>query len=256
MHPVLFKIGNLTIYTYGALMATAILCGLLLALYRGKKRGFNTDNIIDIALYGIIGGLIGAKLLFFIAEAPTILKNPSSILGMIKEGFVVYGAIIGGVFAGYIYCKVKNINFLKHFDLVAPSIALAQGIGRLGCFSAGCCYGKEVHNFPLAVTFKISEYAPNNVPLYPTQLMSSFGNFLIAVALLIFASKERKDGKVAGLYMILYSIGRFIIEFFRDDPRGNVGILSTSQFICIFVLIGGIIIYNFDRIKKSPASHD
>ncbi|MCX7884044.1 MAG: prolipoprotein diacylglyceryl transferase [Caloramator sp.] len=256
MHPILFKIGKLTIASYGVLMSLAIVCALLLGLYRGEKRGFNTDYIIDIALYGIIGGLIGAKLLFFIAEMPTIFKDPSSIKYMIKEGFVVYGAIIGGAVSAYIYCRTKKISFIKHFDLLAPSIALGQGIGRIGCFCAGCCYGREAHNFPFAVTFKISDYAPNNVPLYPTQLMSSFGNFFIAAMLLVFASKKRDDGKIAGLYMILYSIGRFIIEFFRNDPRGSIGILSTSQFICIFVLIGGIIIYNFDRIIKSPASHD
>lgn len=177
MHPVLFKIGSITIYSYGVLMALAILSALLLTIYRGKKRGFNTDNITDIALYGIIGGLIGAKLLFFIAEAPYILKNPSSIISMIKEGFVVYGAIIGGALAGYIYCKVKNLNFLEHFDLVAPAIALAQGIGRIGCFCAGCCYGREAHNFPLAVTFKISEYAPNNIPFIQPSLCQALAIF-------------------------------------------------------------------------------
>lgn len=254
MYPELLKIGRFTIYSYGFMMALGIISAILLSLYRGKKRGFNTDYIIDIALYGIIGGLIGAKLLYFITEAPYILKNPAVLKDMLTGGFVLYGAIIGGALAGLIYCRIKKISFLKHFDLMAPAIAVAQGLGRIGCFFAGCCYGKETTG-AFSIVFKNSNYAPNNVKLYPTQLMSSAGDFLIAGLLLIFASKERFDGQTAGLYMILYSIGRFFIEFLRDDPRGKIGILSTSQFICIFVLIGGIIIYNMHRMK-SPASHD
>jgi phosphatidylglycerol:prolipoprotein diacylglycerol transferase len=94
------------------------------------------------------------------------------------------------------------------------------------------------------VIFKNSPYAPNGVKIQPTQIYSSLGDFLIAAVLLYFASKPRRDGRVAGLYMILYSIGRFLVEFLRDDPRGNVAFLSTSQFICIFILISGIIVYS------------
>lgn len=249
MFPELFKIGSITIYSYGLMMALAIIAALFLTLYRGKRRGFNTEVVADLGLYGVIGGLIGAKLLYFITMAKDIINSPSAILGMFTGGFVVYGAILGGVGAGYIYCRIKKLNFLEHFDLVVPSLALAQGIGRIGCLLAGCCYGKETNSF-IGIVFKHSLYAPNGVRLIPTQIFSSIGDFLIALILLLYAKKQRDDGQVAGLYMILYGIGRFIIEFLRNDPRGNVGILSTSQFICIFILIGGIILMKFDKITN------
>lgn len=250
MFPELFKIGPITIYSYGVMMALGIILALLLALYRGKRRGFNLDVVTDISFYAIIGGVIGAKLLYFITEAQYIIKRPGSILDMLSGGFVVYGAILGGIAGAYIYCRVKKVNFLEHFDLLVPSLALAQGIGRIGCLLAGCCYGRETNNFT-GIIFSHSSYAPNGVRIYPTQIFSSLGDFLITFILLVFARSQRKNGQVAGLYMVLYSIGRFFIEFLRDDPRGRIGMLSTSQFICIFILIGGIIMLYNDRIKAS-----
>lgn len=250
MHPILFKIGPITIYTYGFLMAVAIISAVLLTAYRAEKRGYDKNIIYDLAFYGIIGGLVGAKLLYIIAEAPTVFKNPKSILYMLTSGFVVYGALIGGVLAGYIYCKKKGLNFLKMFDLAAPSMALAQSIGRQGCHFAGCCYGRPTDS-PFGVIFKESPFAPNGVKLIPTQEISSLGNLIIFLILLNYSKKERSDGKVAGLYILLYSIGRFIIEFFRGDFRGNVGPLSTSQFISIITFVIAIIFLNLDKIKRN-----
>ena len=254
MFPELFKIGPITIYSYGVMMALGIIMAMLLALYRGKRRGFDLDVITDISFYGILGGIIGAKLLYFITEAQSIIKRPGAILDMLSGGFVVYGAILGGIAGGYIYCRVKKINFLEHFDLLVPSLALAQGIGRIGCLLAGCCYGAETNSF-IGIVFSRSSYAPNGIKIYPTQIISSLGDFLITIILLVFAKTQRKNGQVAGLYMVLYSIGRFFIEFLRDDPRGKIGMLSTSQFICIFILIGGIIMLYKDRIKASIHKH-
>ncbi|SEF38570.1 phosphatidylglycerol:prolipoprotein diacylglycerol transferase [Caloramator fervidus] len=248
MHPILFKIGPITIYTYGFLMAVAIISGIIIASYRGEKIGIKKDIIYDLSFYGILGGLIGAKLLYFIAEAKTIFKNPKEILYMLTSGFVVYGALIGGVLTGYIYCKVKGINFLKMFDLLAPSMAFAQGVGRLGCFFAGCCYGKPT-DLPIGVVFKNSPFAPNGVKLIPTQLISSIGNFIIFTILILYSKKERKQGKVAALYMLLYSIGRFLIEFLRGDFRGNVGPFSTSQFISIIVFLLSLLLLNYERLR-------
>lgn len=250
MHPILFKIGNITIYTYGFMMAIGIISAIFITVYRGKKIGIDSDTIFDLAIYGVIAGILGAKLLFIIAEAPYILKNPAVLKDMITGGFVVYGAIIGGVLAGYLFCRIRKIDFLTLFDLVAPSLVLAQGIGRIGCFSAGCCYGRKTTS-PFGIVFHNSPFAPNGVRLIPTQLISSLGDFIIAAILFYFAKKEHKKGQVAGLYMILYSIGRFLVEFLRDDPRGNVLNLSTSQFICIFVFAAGIMLYNKERLKRS-----
>lgn len=253
MHPELFKIGPISVKSYGTMIAIGIVFAIYLAIIRAKKREIDDEPIIDIAIYGILGGVIGAKLLFIITELPNIIKNPPDFKEFILYGFVLYGAIIGGALAAYIYCRSKKIKFLTYFDLVAPSIAFAQAFGRIGCFLAGCCYGKET-SCSLGVEFHNSPFAPNNIRLHATQLYSSIGDFIIGIILIIFASKERKRGQVGGLYMILYSIGRFMVEFLRGDPRGNVLIFSTSQFICLLVFLGGIILFNIDKIK-APASH-
>ncbi|CDF57201.1 prolipoprotein diacylglyceryl transferase [Thermobrachium celere] len=250
MHPILFRIGNITIYSYGFMMVVGILSAILLTIYRAKKQGISEDVVMDIAIYGVIAGIIGAKLLFLIAEAPYIFKNPAVLKDMITGGFVVYGALIGGVLAAYIYCRIKKVDFLKMFDIAAPSIAIAQGFGRIGCLFAGCCYGRETTS-PFGIVFKNSPFAPNGVKLIPTQIISSVGDFLIGFILLYFSTKTNKKGQVAGLYMILYSVGRFFVEFLRNDPRGNVLFLSTSQFICIFVFIIGIYVFNIDKLRRS-----
>ncbi|MBZ4664415.1 MAG: prolipoprotein diacylglyceryl transferase [Caloramator sp.] len=250
MHPILFRIGNITIYSYGFMIAVGILSAVIISMYRARRVGISDDVVLDIAIFGVLGGVIGAKLLFIIAEAPYVIKNPVVLKDMIKGGFVVYGGLIGGVLVAYIYCRKKKVDFLKMFDVAAPAIAVAQGFGRIGCFSAGCCYGKETTS-PLGVVFKNSPFAPNGVRLIPTQLISSLGNFLIAAVLFYFSKKAKHNGQVAGLYMILYSVGRFMVEFLRDDPRGNVLFFSTSQFICIFVFIVGVFVYNFHKLKRS-----
>jgi phosphatidylglycerol:prolipoprotein diacylglycerol transferase len=181
----------------------------------------------------LLSGFVGAKLLYCIIEYKVILDNPWQALS--GSGFVVYGGIISGILAAAIYCKLKQISFFSFFDLAVPSIALAQGFGRIGCFLAGCCYGCET-NSAFGIVFRNSSIAPNGVKLIPPQLLSSAGDFMLAAILLMYARKERKQGRVGALYLILYSIGRFAIEFFRNDYRGSIGRLSTSQFLSLIVL--------------------
>lgn len=164
---------------------------------------------------------------------------------------MVYGGIIGGILAAWIYCKVAKLKFMKYFDLVMPSVALAQGFGRIGCFLAGCCYGKETES-AFHIIFHDSAYAPNNVPLIPTQLISSGLDFLNCIFLMWFAGKKKGDGQVAGLYLVCYSVGRFVLEFFRGDlERGSVGSLSTSQFIAIFTAVAGVVLFFWFGKRKT-----
>lgn len=192
-----------------------------------------------IAILGLIFGMLGAKLLFFITEIKDILEDPSILLSL-SEGFVVYGGIIGGIFGAYLYCRWKKLPVWKYFDIAAPSLALAQGFGRIGCFMAGCCYGRETSAW-YGVTFEHSPFAPNHVSLIPTQLISSAADFLHFFLLLWITKKRKTEGIVVSFYLIFYSIGRFLIEMLRNDPRGSVSFLSTSQFISIFTLIIGIL---------------
>jgi len=248
MKPVLFEIWGIKIYGYGTMIAIGIMVAVILFSKRAKKKGYDEEKTLDMSILAVVLGVIGGKLLYIITEIKNIVGNPINLkeLGM---GFVVYGAIIGGILGAYLYCRRRKWNTLKVFDIVIPSLPLAQGFGRIGCFFAGCCYGAETTS-PLGVVFKEGAMAPLGVHLHPTQIYSSIFDFVLGGFLLWYSKKERKDGRIFSMYIIIYSIGRFSVEFLRNDPRGNVGVLSTSQFISIFVLIIGIVIFNLDKIKK------
>ncbi|AAO34897.1 prolipoprotein diacylglyceryl transferase [Clostridium tetani] len=248
MKPVLFELFGLKIYGYGAMIALGILAAVILLDKRSKKRGYNEDHIFNMAIVGIIGGILGGKLLYIIVDIKNIIDNPE-ILKDLGNGFVIYGAIIGGAISVYLYCKKKNWDVLKMLDLVVPSVALAQGFGRIGCFLAGCCYGKPT-KLPIGVMFTNSPFAPSNIHLHPTQIYSSIFDFLLAFFLLWYSRKAEKSGRVFSLYVIIYGVGRVIVEFLRGDPRGNVSMLSTSQFISLFTIIIGIFVFNIDRFRK------
>ena len=237
----LFSLGPFTVYGYGLMIAIGILAAYVTAEYRAKKHGLDPDKIFYLVIWAVVGGFAGAKVLYFLTRLKDIMENPKVLLDL-ADGFVVYGGIIGGIFSAMAYCKIKKMPFLKYFDLVMPSVALAQGFGRIGCFLAGCCYGRETDS-ALGIVFHNSSYAPNNVKLLPTQLISSGLDFLLCAVLILLDRKKKGDGQIAGAYLVLYSIGRFILEFYRGDLiRGNVGALTTSQFIAIFVALAGVIL--------------
>ena len=249
----LFSIGPLTIHGYGLMIAVGILCCIALGVYRAKKKSMNDEAVIYIDILGVICGFIGAKLLYVIVEFDRFIESPAQVLG--SEGFVVYGGIITGALSAVFYCRKKNLIFLEYFDLLSPSIALAQGFGRIGCFLAGCCYGKETECF-LGVTFPEGSLAPSGVKLLPTQLFSSAGDFLIMAVLLLYSRKSKQTGNTGALYLLLYGIGRFLIEFLRSDERGSVGFLSTSQFISVGIVIVSILLFNRRRIFPGTKNSD
>lgn len=242
MKDTLFTLGPIAIHGYGLMIAIGIAAAYLMAEYRAKKMELNHELIIDLTIWCAVGGLLGAKLLYIITQLKAIIADPKMLLDT-ADGLVVYGGIIGGTLCGYLFCKKHKLKFLQYFDLVMPSIALAQGFGRIGCLLAGCCYGLET-NSPLGIVFHESCYAPNNVRLIPTQLISSCFNFVHFFILAYLSKKVKAEGQVAGLYFIFLGIGRFVIEFFRGDlERGFIGILSTSQFISVFFIIFGCTLY-------------
>ena len=254
----ILETGPVTIHGYGLMIAIGILSAILVAGIRAKRsKHLSVDLIYAIALVALIFGFIGAKLLYVIVELRAFIDNPMNVLS--GSGFVVYGGIVLGTLAVIVYCRIKKVNFLEYFDLLAPSISIAQGFGRLGCLLAGCCYGRETDSI-FGIIFHDSPIAPNNIKLIPTQIMSSAGNFTIAIMLIIFAQKNKKHGRVGALYLILYSVGRFIVEFFRNDFRGTIWFMSTSQFISIFILLLGLFMFfkkkPFFKIKDQSSSDD
>jgi phosphatidylglycerol:prolipoprotein diacylglycerol transferase len=254
MHNELLKIGPFTIYGYGLMIAIGAISAYLVSEYRAKRKGMQYELIFSLFWWALGGGILGAKLLYLITQIKVILADPKVLLD-VSEGFVVYGGIIGGIFGGYLFIRRHKLNFFEYFDLVMPSIALAQGFGRMGCIFAGCCYGVETKsNF--FIEFTESRYAPNNVHLVPTQPLSSALDFLNFIVLVLLSKRLKASGQVAGFYLIFYSAGRFILEFVRGDlERGTIGILSTSQFIAIFLfLIGvGIVIVRGIQARKAAS---
>ena len=250
MYNDLFSIGPVTIHGYGLMIGIGFIVGLFVGDWLAKKKGIDGDHVFSLAIWILILGFLAGKLLFIITIIPDIIAG-NATLGQIGNGFVVYGGIIAALPIGLIYCKRKKISFLSMGDCIAPATAVVQGFGRIGCFLAGCCYGVETDSW-FHVTFTHSDYAPNNVPLIPTQLISSAANFLNFAVLMVAMKKCKKPGQVFALYLINYSIGRFIIEFFRGDLiRGQVGVLSTSQFISIFILAFGIWFYFYNTKRKA-----
>lgn len=253
MYNDLFSIGPVTIHGYGLMIGIGIVLAFIAGTYLTKKKGIDADELFNLTTISVIGGFACAKVLFCIVEWDSFVKNPLGTLG--SSGFVVYGGIIGGILLCALYCKIKKLPFWKYFDTVLPAVAIAQGFGRIGCFLAGCCYGRETDSF-VGIAFHNSKFAPNDVKLIPTQLFSSAGCFIMAAVLFAYSRKERKDARTGALYLIMYSIGRSVIEYFRNDYRGAIGILSTSQFISIFILIAGIILFvKPDILVKDVKEH-
>jgi phosphatidylglycerol:prolipoprotein diacylglycerol transferase len=244
----LLKLGPITIYGYGLMIAIGIIAAYLTVEYRARKLKLDPEQIFSLSIWAVVGGIIGSKVLYYLTILNVVISHPEILLSF-SDGFVVYGGIIGGVAGGYLYCRKAKLRFLKYFDLVIPSVALAQGFGRIGCFLAGCCYGRETGSV-FGIVFHESAFAPNNISLIPTQLISSALDFLNFFALIIIARKAKADGQVAAFYMIFYSIGRFMLEYYRGDlDRGNVGSFSTSQFISIFILFTGLAVLLFNKFN-------
>lgn len=257
MHNDLLTIGKFTLHGYSVMIALGFLVAMVLCLLRAKKKNVNGDVITDIGLIGVVAGFLGAKILYIIVSYKELFANPKNVIGFpqIFAGFVAYGGIIFGFLAILVYAKIKKINAAEYLDFMIPFIAMVQGFGRIGCFLAGCCYGGPTDSF-LGVTFP-APHQMAGIKVWPTQLFSAAGDFAICGILLLFSMKKRKKGMVSVLYVILYAVGRFIVEFFRADERGFIALgnasLSTSQFISLLVLpiaIGVGILINLPRESK------
>jgi 5,10-methenyltetrahydrofolate synthetase len=176
-----------------------------------------------------------------------------------NSGFIVYSGLIGGILCGWVIMCIKKQSFLVYFDLAAPSIAVAQGFGRIGCYLAGCCYGRPTTS-PFGAVFRNSDFVPPSLrltPLIPTQLISSAGNFAMMAILLLYARRKPKSGRVGGLYIVLYAVGRFFIEFWRGDAqRGALGALSTSQVVALVMLLPGIYLLIAPSLPKKEGEKE
>lgn len=238
MYPVLLQIGFFKIFTYGLFVASGFFVAIVLAANRAKEEGMDQQQILDLCFYILVSSIVGARILYIIVEYKYFLAKPLDAFKFWNGGLVFYGGLIGAVGVSIYYLRKNQLPIWKVGDIMAPSIAIGQSIGRWGCFFAGCCYGVRT-DVPWAIIFTDPRaLAPLDVPLHPTQIYDSLNTFLIYLFLIWLRKRKTFDGQVFWVYGILYSIGRFVVEIFRGDDRGYAvaEMLSTSQFIGIFTL--------------------
>jgi phosphatidylglycerol:prolipoprotein diacylglycerol transferase len=233
MYPELFSIGNFTIYTYGVLVALGFFMGMQY-IVKYSKNIITKQQVYDFLFYVILVGIIGARIFYVLLDIPYYLSHPLEIIQVWKGGLVYYGGFVAVLIFAFFYCKHKKFNIVKLVDVFAPALALGHFFGRIGCFFSGCCYGKNTDCF-LAIAHK-----------HPTQLYEALGNLIIFVILHKFLQQKHKDGYVFVLYMVLYSILRFGVEFFRGDDRGIfIFGLSPAQNISIIIfMIAMTLVFN------------
>jgi phosphatidylglycerol:prolipoprotein diacylglycerol transferase len=275
MYPELFRIGNFPINTYGVLLALAFLSALLIAAHLAGRDGLPRERIYDLGLWMLLAALVGSKVLMLFTE-PGYRENPWHLISLdfLRSGGVFYGGFLGAVLTGYFLIKRYGLPWWRTADAFAPGIALGSALGRQGCFAAGCCWGKPT-TLGWGMHFTQAGHDITGVPtivaqlddpaqrvfwseklggllaplhLHPTQLYESFAALAIFFLLFWLHRHRRFSGQVILCYAVLYGAARFTIEFFRDDPRGDIlGLttltgLSTSQMISLIVGLSGLVI--------------
>jgi phosphatidylglycerol---prolipoprotein diacylglyceryl transferase len=238
------QIGKIQIATYGLMIMLGFICAVLVGIVIGKSKRLKSEDVLFAFFYGIVGVVVGGKVLYILVSLPDLIqyrelifRSKETLISILQGGFVFYGGLLGGLYGIYRYCRRYNISLSNMFYAVIPTIPLLHGIGRLGCFAAGCCYGIEHHGI-FQVTFSHSPVAPNLVPLFPVQLVESIVNFLIFILLCYLVVKGKETTELALSYGICYGVMRFVLEFFRGDQlRGILFGLSTSQWISLILIL-------------------
>ena len=264
MFPVIFSIGSFTLHTYGLLVASGIFLGIYTATRLAPRAGLESDVFWNLGVYVALAGLVGSKLMMLVFDWRYYAEDPSRFfsLSTLQAG----GSILGGLVAAFLVAAVvlyrEKVSFPLAGDVAAPGIAVGQAVGRMGCFAAGCCWGKPTE-VPWAVTFT-NEYSaqvvgvPLNVALHPTQLYEVFLSGSILVVLLWMWKRRRFNGQIFASYLLLYPVARFGLEFFRNDPRGAFHFqnsLSTPQLISIVLFVVGLLFWwlqRNDRVESQP----
>ncbi len=257
MYPEIFHISFL--HTYGFLVAAAFLAALWMAGRLARRAGLNAEAVTNLGIYCALAALGGAKLMMFIVELPRYVQHPGDIFSWdtLQSGGVFYGGLLASLAVAWWYIRKSKLPGWKTADVFAPAIALGHGIGRLGCFTAGCCWGVESH-LPWSVTFTNPAAhdlvgVPLNTPLHPTQLYEAFAEFTIFGILYWRSKKAHATGAIIGLYLMLYSAARFTVEFFRVHEQGNLwgGPLDTSQWISLGLFAAGAVILFKPRMNTN-----
>lgn len=262
MYPVLFDLGQFTIGTYGLFYAIGFLLALRLAVGYARRDEIPPGRIVDLGIVTLIAGFIGAKLLLYVLDAGYYLKNPMQMLYNLRSAGVFYGGFALALLAALWYIRRHRLPLGRVFDLAAPALALGQGVGRIGCFAAGCCYGTSC-DLPWAVTFTNARAfeltgAPLGVALHPSQLYHALANFFVLAVTMVAMRKRRFDGQVFWIYILVYALLRAVVEMFRGDTARGLffgGALSTSQMIALpGIVLAAIMLFVLARRAREPRS--
>jgi phosphatidylglycerol---prolipoprotein diacylglyceryl transferase len=258
MYPEFFHLTFL--HTYGVLVSLAFLAALWVTGRLARRAGLDYDNVVNLGIYCGLSALVGAKLMLFIVDFGYYSEHPSEIFtfGTLRAGGVFYGGFLAALAVSAWYLRKTRLPLLKTADVCAPGIALGHGIGRLGCFAAGCCWGLPTH-LPWAVTFTspvANDFVgvPLNVPLHPTQIYEALTEFAIFGILMRRVGKPHGAGDVISLYLVLYGTARFVVEFFRFHEQGQLwgGPFDTSQWISLALV--GIGLAHFVAARRRVAA--
>lgn len=254
MHPVAFQLGPLTIHWYGILIAVAFLAGVWTAGRRGVRDGLNPQRISDLAMWLLVGGIIGARALHIVSYWDEEFKGKPlwEIFKIQNGGLVFYGGLIGAAIAGIIFVKLKRLPLFKMADALAPSVALGSVFGRLGCLMTGCCYGTKC-DLPWAIRFP-EEHETHGLPVHPAQLYDSFANLLLYLGLAWLYRRKKFDGQVLAAFLIGYAILRSTVEIFRGDYQAgeiHAG-LTPGQLVSVAIVAIGIALLVF--LPRSAAT--
>lgn len=243
---------------YGLFIALGFIAVILYLSIQNYYKDIDFEMGLIILAIAVLSGGLAAKILYWITAPAdflilfdTKIELANRINYAFTSGFVFIGGLVGALIGILLFLKqFKELNKLMVFDLFAIAMPLFHTFGRIGCYMAGCCYGSQT-SCPIGITFPSESLAPAGISLFPTQLISAFGNFMITVILISLSRKNKEPGKLFALYLIFYSIGRIIIEFYRgDEIRGIYYGLSTSQWLGLPILIFGLLIYYNIRIRK------
>jgi len=246
MYPDLLTIGRFTIHTYGVCIALGALLGITLISHEAKKQGYDQQQVLDLTFYLLVAAIIGSRVFYIVLNLKYYVHHPLEIVMIWRGGLVFYGGFLLAFATCFLYLKKHNLPFWKTCDLLVPGLAIGEFIGRFGCFFAGCCYGKPTE-LPWAITFTHPHsLAKLGVPLHPTQLYSSLKALLIFFILISFRKYKKGDGQLTWIYILLYAIGRLIIENFRGDERGLFileSITLTQAIALLFIPIALFMVY-------------
>ena len=252
MFPELFSIGPLTLHTYGLFVAIGLVFGILITIRIGKAQGISAQQIMDMGFIMALSGIVGSRIAYVLMNFSYYKTNPVDILKLWHGGLVFAGALIAVLFTMIWYIRRHNLNIWRIGDLWSPGAAIGQGIGRIGCFMAGCCYGKQTDTFWGVVFTNPKSLAPLNIPLHPTQLYSSFSGLIIFIILLVLNTKKKYDGQVFLWFLILHSTSRLFVEKFRGDNRGLIfgGNWTMTQLLTSLILIASVAILFILKARK------